>query len=46
MKDMKGMKDVQSQSDRRRVGIHKVGVKDLRYPISILDRQNAAPRNP
>jgi len=37
---MKEMKDIQSQSDDRRVGIHKVGVRELRYPISILDRQN------
>ena len=37
---MNGMKDVQSQPDDRNVGIRKVGVKNLRYPICILDRQD------
>ncbi|MFP4178460.1 MAG: GTP cyclohydrolase FolE2 [Spirochaetaceae bacterium] len=34
------MKDVQNQTDSRNIGIRKVGVRDLRYPISVLDRQN------
>jgi GTP cyclohydrolase IB len=33
------MKDVQSGYDDRRVPIRKVGVKDIRYPIKALDRQ-------
>jgi len=37
---MKEMKDVQSQLDDRNIGIRKVGVRNLRYPICILDRQN------
>jgi len=37
---MSKMKDVQGQGDDRNVGIRKVGVKNLRYPICILDRQN------
>lgn len=32
--------DIQSQSDSRRVGIDKVGVKSLRYPILVEDRNN------
>jgi len=32
------MADVASQSDDRNISIDKVGVKDLRYPISLLDR--------
>ncbi|HDQ15089.1 MAG TPA: GTP cyclohydrolase I FolE2 [Sediminispirochaeta sp.] len=34
------MKDVQNQNDTRNIGIRKVGVRDLRYPISVLDRKN------
>ncbi len=34
------MKDIQNQPDLRRIPIDKVGVKNLRYPISVLDRQN------
>jgi GTP cyclohydrolase IB len=33
------MKDIQSSSDSRNVPIRKVGVKDIRYPIRVLDRQ-------
>jgi GTP cyclohydrolase I len=33
------MTDVQSAYDDRRVPIRKVGVKDIRYPIKALDRQ-------
>lgn len=33
--------DVQSQSDNRQINIDKVGVKSLRYPILVEDRQNS-----
>ena len=39
MKD-KPLKDVQSQPDPRRIDIDKVGVKDIRYPIVVLDKKN------
>jgi GTP cyclohydrolase I len=32
------VKDVQSQPDDRRIPIDRVGVKGLRYPITVLDR--------
>ena len=32
------MIDVQNQADDRRIAIDKVGVKDIRYPITVLDR--------
>ena len=35
------MADVQSMRDDRRIPIKKVGVKGLRYPISVLDRVNS-----
>src|SRR5215510_4645547 len=34
------MEDVQNHQDHRRLPIDQVGVTDLRYPISVLDRQN------
>lgn len=34
------MKDIQSQHDSRRINIKKVGVKDINYPITVLDRAN------
>jgi len=34
------MKDVQSQPDLRQIPIHKVGIKDIRYPITVLDQKN------
>ncbi len=34
------MKDIQSQSDDRRVNIKKVGVKTISYPIALLDKKN------
>ncbi|GAB4297105.1 MAG: GTP cyclohydrolase FolE2 [Myxococcota bacterium] len=34
------MKDVQSQKDSRNIRIERVGVKNLRIPIKILDRAN------
>jgi len=33
------MKDVQSQRDDRNIPINKVGIKGLRYPITVLDRK-------
>jgi GTP cyclohydrolase I len=32
--------DIQSQTDFRRIGIDKVGVKGIRYPIMVEDREN------
>ncbi|TFG82209.1 MAG: GTP cyclohydrolase I FolE2, partial [Spirochaetales bacterium] len=32
------MADVQSMRDERRISIKKVGVKGLRYPVTLLDR--------
>ena len=32
--------DVQNQKDHRQIPIDRVGVKDLRYPIMVLDRAN------
>ncbi|HDQ45984.1 MAG TPA: GTP cyclohydrolase I FolE2 [bacterium] len=34
------MKDIQNQPDPRRIPIDRVGVKNLRYPVSVLDRTN------
>ena len=34
------MKDIQSQHDFRNIPVDKVGIKDLRYPITVLDRKN------
>jgi len=33
------MTDVQSQRDDRNIAIDKVGVKDIRYPITVLDKK-------
>ncbi len=38
------MKDIQSQQDHRRVNIKKVGVKDISYPITVLDKANKLQR--
>jgi len=35
---MKTLKDIQSERDFRNVAINKVGIKDLRYPVTVLDR--------
>ena len=32
------MKDIQSQRDHRRINIQKVGVKDISYPVMVLDK--------
>ncbi len=34
------MIDIQSQPDYRNLPIDKVGIKNLRYPITVLDREN------
>lgn len=37
---MKNIKDIQSQPDFRKIDIDKVGVKDISYPIVVLDKKN------
>src|SRR3989338_2491527 len=37
---MKKMQDIQNQPDYRKIAIDKVGVKDIRYPIVVLDKKN------
>lgn len=34
------MIDVQNQTDHRNINIDKVGVKDIRYPITVMDKHN------
>lgn len=34
------MIDVQNQLDHRNINIDKVGVKDIRYPITVMDKNN------
>jgi len=34
------MIDIQNQTDERRLAINKVGVKNIRYPITVLDKRN------
>jgi GTP cyclohydrolase I len=34
------MIDVQSQTDYRNINVDKVGVKDIRYPITVMDKSN------
>lgn len=36
-----GTPDIQSMKDERRIPIKKVGVKGLRYPITLLDKANS-----
>ncbi|MBI5238598.1 MAG: GTP cyclohydrolase I FolE2 [Deltaproteobacteria bacterium] len=36
----KPLKDIQAGPDIRRIPIDKVGVKDIRYPIVVLDKKN------
>lgn len=36
----KPLRDIQGEPDYRRIGIDKVGVKDIRYPIVVLDKKN------
>jgi len=35
----KTLKDVQSEPDPRKIGIDKVGVKGIRYPVVVLDKK-------
>ncbi len=34
------MRDIQNERDDRNISIDKVGIKNLRYPITVLDRAN------
>lgn len=34
------MKDIQSQFDNRKIPIDKVGIKNLKYPVKVLDKMN------
>ena len=36
------MKDIQNLRDHRNIPIDKVGIKNLRYPITVLDRENGS----
>lgn len=36
----KTMKDIQNEHDHRRIPIRKVGVRNLLYPVAVLDREN------
>ena len=38
------MKDIQSQRDHRQISIKKVGVKDIAYPITVLDKSQQVQR--
>lgn len=38
------MKDIQSQRDYRRINIKKVGVKNISYPITVLDKARKVQR--
>ncbi len=40
MSDKVKLKDTQAQPDFREIDIDKVGVKDIRYPIAVLDKKN------
>jgi GTP cyclohydrolase I len=36
------MKDVQNETDHRNLAIDKVGIRNIKYPISVLDRAHSA----
>jgi GTP cyclohydrolase I len=36
------VKDIQSSADHRNLDIDKVGIKNLRYPVVVLDRDNSS----
>ncbi|MBI5885021.1 MAG: GTP cyclohydrolase I FolE2 [Deltaproteobacteria bacterium] len=40
MKTKKTLRDIQSAPDERRIAIDKVGVKEISYPITVLDKKN------
>ncbi|UCD85671.1 MAG: GTP cyclohydrolase I FolE2 [Deltaproteobacteria bacterium] len=31
------MRDIQNQRDQQNIGIQKVGVKNIRYPIAVIE---------
>jgi len=35
------MKDIQNQQDHRRISIEKVGVKEISYPVTVLDKAHS-----
>jgi len=37
---IRDMKDIQNEKGYRKIDIDKVGVKDIRYPITVLDKRN------
>jgi GTP cyclohydrolase I len=39
-KSKKALPDVQNQKDHRNIPIEKVGINSLRYPLTVLDKQN------
>ncbi len=39
---MQVMSDVQNEADKREVPIRKVGVRDLNYPMTVLDKTNGS----
>ena len=34
------MIDVQNRADHRNISVDKVGVKDIRYPVTVMDKRN------
>ena len=44
LSSVSAMKDIQSQLDHRRINIQKVGVKDIVYPIMVLDKEKRLQR--
>jgi GTP cyclohydrolase I len=36
----KALRDIQSEPDTRKIALDKVGVKDIRYPVVVLDKKN------
>ena len=36
------LRDIQSEPDHRKIPINKVGVKDIRYPVVVLDRTDGS----
>lgn len=36
------MKDVQSQKDERNIALKKVGIKDLKWPVKVMDKEEGA----
>ena len=36
------LSDVQNEADKREVAIRKVGVRDLNYPVTVLDKTNGS----